>query len=91
MDTFRHSDRSISSHISRDRVQPFSNGHHLSGMSPQDSDDEKGSTAPRKRIALAVSSSLRAIRDGVTLLAMKANAMMAIVFSLSKAKNQVQR
>lgn len=90
MDTFRRPDR-ISSHISRDRVQPFSNGHHLSGMSPQDSDDEKGSTAPRKRIALAVCSSLWTILDGVTLLALQADASAAIVFSLSKAKNQMQR
>lgn len=90
METFRHSDRSISSHISRDRVQPFSNGHHLSGMSPQDSDDEKGSTAPRKRIALAVGPPLQANLDCVTSVAMQADASVAIVFSLSKAKNQMQ-
>ena len=59
-------------------------------MSPQDSDDEKGSTAPRKRIALAVGSSLQATLDGVTLLAMHADASAAIVFTVSKAKNQVQ-
>lgn len=80
MDTFRRPDRSISSHIPRDRVQSFSHGHHLASMSPQDSDDEKGSTAPRKRIALAVCSSLRVTLNGAPLLAMQADTSAAIVF-----------
>lgn len=89
MNTFRRPDRSISSHISQDKGQPFSHGHHLSSMSPQDSDDEKGGTAPRKRIALAVRSSLRTALDGAILLAMQADTSKT-VFSMSKAQNQMQ-